>query len=72
MFGAQSPEVSFQEQVDEPGRQHHRTVCHHVRLGQVPLSCGAYCRVATANCISIAQTAQEYCLGRRGELWVTD
>src|SRR5579864_1895514 len=29
-------EVPFQEQADEPGREHHRSVGKHVRLGQVP------------------------------------
>src|SRR6202034_734531 len=33
--GAQPSQVSFQEQADEPGRQHHRTVGYDVRLGQV-------------------------------------
>src|SRR2546422_2190707 len=29
-------EVPFQEQVDEPGWEHHRPVGEHVRLGEIP------------------------------------
>src|SRR5260370_28494441 len=29
-------EVSFQEQADEPGWEHHRPVGEHVRLGKIP------------------------------------
>ena len=29
-------EVPFQEQADEPGREHHRPVGEHVRLGEIP------------------------------------
>ena len=39
--GARPSQVPLQEQADEPGRQHHRAVGHHVRLGQVPPAKGA-------------------------------
>ena len=35
-------EVPFQEQADEPGREHHRPVGEHVRLGQVPADQGRH------------------------------
>ena len=35
-------EVPFQEQADESGREHHRSVGQHVRLGEIPADEGSH------------------------------